>query len=99
MRIYKKGNGLCHADCISNFQRAFFCKTCRNHVFADVTCHVRRAAVYLGGVFTGERAAAVGAHAAVGVYDNFSTRKAGIAFRSANFKSARGVDEIFGVFV
>jgi hypothetical protein len=63
-------------------------------VFSDVTRHVRRRAVYLCRVFTGESAAAVPGNAAISIDDNLAPGAAGIRDRTADDKAPGGVNEV-----
>ena len=65
----------------------------RDDVLGHVTAHVSRAAVHLGRVLAAERAAAVPAHAAVAVHDDFAPGQPGVALRPADDETAGGVDE------
>ena len=60
--------------------------------------HVSGAAVDFARVLAAESAAAVTAHAAVAVDDDFASGQAGVALRSADDEFARRVDQILGVF-
>ncbi len=88
-----------HTDGVSNLQFHFVRKTCRHHIFTDVTRHVSRTAVYLGRIFARKRAAAVRTSSAVCIHYDFSARQTGIAFRSAHGKFSRRIDEVFCVAV
>ena len=61
-------------------------------VLGDVSAHVAGAAVDLDGVLAAERAAAVGAAAAVAVDDDLPAREAGVSMRAADDELAGGVD-------
>ena len=54
-------------------------------------------AIDLGRIFAAERAAAVAAHAAVGVDDDLAAGEAGVAHRSADHEASRGIDVVLGV--
>ena len=71
-------------------------KTRGNQIFRHVPRHIRRAAVNLGGVFSGERAAAVGEIAAIGVHDELPPGQTGVAVGAADDKIAGGVDVDMG---
>ena len=66
-------------------------------VFGDPAAHVGGAAVHFGGVFAGEGTAAVTAHAAVAVDDDFTAGEARVTLRTADDEFAGGVDEVLGV--
>src|SRR6185437_903439 len=70
-----------------------------NNVFGNVTSHVSRRAVDLGRILAGKCAAAVAAHAAVGVHDDLAAREAGVAHGAADDEAAGGIDVVFGVLV
>lgn len=91
-RVDVHRNGMRHADCVCNLQFRSLAHACRNEIFADITSHIACASVHFRGVFSAERAAAVGAESAVGVDDNLSSRNAAVACGTADDKSARRVD-------
>ena len=68
----------------------------RDDVLRDPAAHVSRAAIDLGRIFAGERAAAVTAHAAVAVDDDLAAGQTGVALRSADDETAGRVDQKFG---
>src|SRR5207249_4173972 len=70
-----------------------------NDVLGDVAAHVGGAAVDFGRVFPAERATAVPSHAAVAVDDDLAASQTGVALRSANNKTARGVDEVNSLLI
>src|SRR6266404_1088109 len=74
-------------------------QTSRYHILSDVPAHIRCGSIYLRGVFTGKRAAAVAAHSTIGVDDDLSSGQTRITFRATNYKSDGRIDEIacFGV--
>jgi hypothetical protein len=61
------GNWVGNADGVSELDFHFGGQAGGYNVLCDVACHVASGAVHLGGVFSGESAAAVTAVAAVGV--------------------------------
>ena len=65
----------------------------RHHALGDVARHVGRRAVHLARVLAGEGAAAVTAHAAVGVDDDLAAGQAGVGLGAAVQEGAGGVDE------
>ena len=68
-------------------------------VLRHPAAHVSGAAIDLGRILAGERAAAVTAHAAVAVDDDLAAGQAGVALRSADDEAAGRVDQKFGVLV
>ena len=74
-------------------------ESCGDDVLCDVTRHVAGRAVDLGWIFSGERAAAVTAVAAVGVDDDFAASEACITHRAADDEAAGGIDVEFGFAV
>src|SRR5690606_21564727 len=68
-------------------------------VLGHVTRGVRGAAIDLGRILAGEGAAAVAAHAAVGVDDDLASGESAIAHGAADDEAAGGVDEITGLAV
>ena len=97
--VNKNRNGLLNADCVSKLNLAFLCKTCRNYIFGNITGCICSGAVNLCGVFAAECAAAVAGISAVCINNNLSARKTAVTLRTADNKSARGVDVVNGVFV
>ena len=83
------------ADGISDLRFAAVGQAGRDDVFGDVAHHVAGAAIHFCRIFARKRAAAVTAHAAVGVHDDFATGQAGVALRAADDETARRVDEDF----
>ena len=71
----------------------------RDDILRDVARHVAGGAVHLGWIFSGKRAAAVTAVAAVGVDDNLAAGEAGVAHGTAGDEAAGGIDVDFGVLV
>ena len=86
------------ADGVGELDLAFRGQSGGDDVFSDPAAHVSGAAVDLAGVLTGEGAAAVTAHAAVGVDDDFPPGQTGIALGSADDEITGGVNEEFGGF-
>ena len=70
-----------------------------DEVLGNVTGHVGGRTVDLGGVLAGEGAAAVTAHAAVGVDDDLAASEAGVAHGPADDEAAGWVDVVLGVGV
>src|SRR5581483_9492094 len=82
------------ADHVGELHFAFARELGGDDVLRDVARHVRRAAIDLRRVFAGKGAAAVTAHAAVGIDDDFPAGEAAVALRAADDEPARRVDVI-----
>ena len=65
----------------------------RDDILRDPASHVSGAAIDFARVFSGERAAAVPAHAAIGIDDDFAAGQAGVALRAADHETAGRIDE------
>ena len=63
-----------HADDVGELHLAALRQFRCDDIFRHVTRHISRAAIDLGRILSGKRAAAMPAHAAVGVDDDFPTR-------------------------
>ncbi len=87
------GDRLGDADRIGDLDLAAVGQTCGDDVLGHVARRVRRRPVDLGGIFAGERSAAVTGHAAVGVDDDLAAGEAGIAHRPADDEAPGRVDE------
>ena len=61
-----------HADGVGNLNLALTCQTGGNDVFGDIAAGISGGAVYLGGIFAGEGAAAVRGGTAVSIDDDFT---------------------------
>src|SRR5262249_19890193 len=85
-----------HADGVGELHLAHIGQAGRDHVLCDIAGHVRRRAIDLGRILAGERAAAVGAAAAVAVYDDLATGEARVAVRAADDEATSGVDVVLG---
>jgi len=66
-------------------------------IFGDPTAHVGSAAVHFGRVLAGKGTAAVTAHAAVGINDDFASGQATVTLRPADNEVAGRVDQVFGL--
>ncbi len=86
-----------HADGVGELDFSARGQAGSNHVLGDVAGHVAGRAIDLRRIFAGERAAAVTAHAAVGIDDDFASGEAGIAVRTADDEAAGGIDVELGV--
>ena len=92
-------NRLRHADSIRKLDLTTPGESRRNNVLSEVARHIRRAAIDLGRVFPGKRAAAVACIAAVGVNDDLPSCQSGIARGAADHKSAGRIDVQFCRFI
>src|SRR5271157_523819 len=88
-----------HSDGVSELHFAAVGQARGNHVLRDMAGHVGGRAVDLGRIFSAESAAAVTAHAAVGVDDDLAAGEAGVAHGASDDEASRGIDVIVGVFV
>ena len=84
------------ADGVGELEFALRGEAGGDDVLRDPAAHVGGAAIHLRRVLAGERAAAVTAHAAVGVHDDLAAGQTGVALRSADDEAAGRVDEKFG---
>src|SRR5262249_16288591 len=98
-RVYEDADRLGDADGIGQLYFATFRQAGSDGVFSDVTRDIGSRAIHLGGIFAGEGAAAVPAHATVGIHDDLASGQAGIAHGAADYEAAGGIDVIFGVGV
>ena len=81
------------ADGVGHTDGAAFSKSRRHNVFCDVAGHVSAAAIHLGAVLAGQRAAAMWCETAVGIHHQLTARESGIRFKAALHKSAGRIDE------
>src|SRR5688572_22293975 len=88
------GDRVRHADRVGHLDLDAVGEAGGHDVLRDVAGHVRRRAVDLRRVLARERAAAVAAHAAVGVDDDLAPGQPAIALGAAGDESAGGVDEV-----
>ena len=88
-----------NADGVGQLHFAAIGQAGRHDVLGDVPGHVGGAAIDLGGILAAERAAAVTTPAAVGIDDDLAAGQSGIAVRTADHESARGIDVILDVAV
>ncbi len=85
------------ADGIGELHFAALGQAGGHDVLGDVARHVGGGTVHLGRVLAAESAAAVTAHAAVGVDDDLASGQAGVAHGAADDEAAGGVDVVLGV--
>ena len=77
---------------IGKLNFALRCKACFNNVFGNITAHISCRAINLCWVLAAECTATMTTHAAVGIYNDFSTSKAAIPVRAAFKEDASRVD-------
>src|SRR4030042_309956 len=87
------------ADNVSDLNLHAVGKSGSNDVLGNIARHVRRRAVDLGGVFTGEGTAAVPGNAAVSIHDYLAAGAAGIGNGPADNEPPGGVNIILRIFV
>ena len=80
------------ADRVGDLHFAAIGQAGRHDVLRDPSRRVRRRTVDLGGIFSGERAAAVTRHPAVRVGDDLAPGQAGVALRAADDEASGRVD-------
>ncbi len=97
--LHHDGDRLGHADGIGHLHLATLAQAGGHQVLGHVAPHVGRRAVHLGGVLAGECAAAVTAHAAIGIDDDLAAGQAAVAHGAAHHETAGGVDEIAGIVI
>ena len=83
-----------HADGVCQLHFATARQAGRHHVLGDITGHVARRAIHLGGILARESPAAVPSHAAVGVHDDLAPGEPRVAVRPADHEAPRGIDVI-----
>ena len=91
-RLDADGDGLVHADGVGHLYLAAVGEAGGDDVLGGVARVVGGAAIDLGGILAGERAAAVGGHSAVGVDDDLAPGEAAVARGAADHELAGGVD-------
>src|SRR5690554_1467073 len=96
-----QGNGgrLGYTDGVGHLNLALLGQACGHDVLGDVAAGIGGRTVDLWGVFAGERAATVAAHAAVGVYDDLTAGQATVTHRATDHELAGRVDVELGVLV
>ena len=97
--LHMEGDWLRYADGVADLDLAPIRHPIGYDVFRQEAGHVGPAPVHLGGILPGEGAAPMAAVAAVGIADELPSSDPGVRCRTAHDESARGVDEISGVFI
>src|SRR5438552_4976316 len=87
------------ADGIGELHFAAIGQPGSDYIFCNPSAHVGRTAIHFAWVLSGKRAATMASHSAVGVADNLATGNPRVAFRSADDKMARRIDQICRFFV
>lgn len=96
--VHSHGNRFRVADGVGKLDFGAIGESGGHDIFCHPTPHVGRAAIHFARVFAAKGSAAVTAHAAIAVHDDFAPGEAGVALRAANDEVARGIDEKFGFF-
>src|SRR5205809_5492618 len=79
-------------DGVGQLHFGVFRQSSGDDVFGDVAPHVAGAAIDFARILAGERAAAVGAAAAVGIDDDFAAGQSRVAVGAADDELSGGVD-------
>ena len=95
----QNGDRMGNADGVGQLELALRRETRRDDVLCDIPRHICAAAVDLRRILAGERAAAVGCVAAVGVDDDLAAGQAGVASRATDDEAAGRVHVVFRVLV
>ena len=92
VRLDQDGDGVGHANGVSQLDLAALGKTGRDDILGDVAGHIGSAAVDLGRVLPGKGAAAVAGVSAVGIDDDLSPGQARVPRGTADDEAAGWVD-------
>src|SRR5271155_2185053 len=87
------------ADGIGELHFAAVGELCGDDVFGNVARHVGCGAIDLGRILAAESAAAVAAHASVGVDDDLASGKPGVTHGTADDEASRRIDVVLGIFI
>src|SRR5208283_542879 len=98
-RIHSKADRLGHADGVSELHFAAVGELGRDNIFRNVPRHVGRRSIYLRRIFPAEGAAAVAAHATVGIHDDLSPGEPRVAHGAADDEASRGIDVVLRILV
>ena len=85
------------ADGVRELQLALAASAGGHDVLRNPATHVRRAAIHFRRILARERAAAVTAHAAIGVDDDLPAGQPGVTLRPADDEASGGIDEELGL--
>ena len=88
-----------YADGVGELEFAALGEAGGHDVFGHIAGHIGGGAVDLRWILAGEAAAAVAAHAAVGVDNDLAAGEAGVAGGAADDKAAGGIHIVLGIFV
>src|SRR5262249_29657725 len=94
--VHMNAHGVGMPDCVSELHFALRRELRRDDVLRDPAAHVSGATVHLRRVLAGERAAAMTAHATVGIHDDLAPGEPGVALWAAHNEAAGWIDEEFG---
>ena len=95
--VHRDGGRAGHANGVGHLDLAALGEARRHQILGDVARGVGGRAVDLARVLAREGAAAVAAHAAVGVHDDLAPRDPGVAERAADDEAPGRVDVVAGV--
>src|SRR6266513_2799572 len=84
-------NGLGMTDGVGELNFTSIRQTGGHDILRYPAAHVSRATIYLRGILSGKRAAAVPSHSAVCVADDFAACDACVAFRAPDYEPARWI--------
>src|SRR5213596_3319273 len=84
-------NGLGMTDGVGELNFTSICQTGCHDILGYPAAHVSRATIYLRGILSGKRAAAVPSHSTIGVANDLATGYACIAFRAPDYEPARWI--------
>ena len=90
---------LSYANGVSQLNFTFVRQAGSYDVFSNIPCCISTGTVNFCRILTGECAAAMASHAAIGINDNLPSRQAGVALRAAHHKTSGGVDIILGLVI
>ena len=86
--------GFRYANGIAQLHFAAIHISCSHNILGQIPSHISTCAVYLGGVFAGESAAAVPCVAAIGIYNDLPSGKPGVSGGAAYHKTTGRIDII-----
>ena len=97
--IHVDGHRIGPPDCIGQSDCAFLREAGGHNILGDAAGHVGAAAVHLGPILAGQRAAAVGGQPSIGVHHQFAAGQAGVRLDPTQYKAAGGIDENLRVLI